>query len=46
MTLVALAVLLVILVLAIPVAAGLGWLGLGPLLNQFYSPNATCGGSR
>ena len=36
MTLVALLVLLVILVLAIPVAAGLGWLGL--VLNQLYSP--------
>ena len=30
--------LIVILVLAIPVAAGLGWLGL--VLNQFYSPLA------
>ncbi|HKS62561.1 MAG TPA: TRAP transporter large permease subunit, partial [Xanthobacteraceae bacterium] len=29
-------VLLLILVLAVPVAAGLGWLGL--VLNQFYSP--------
>ena len=36
MTLTAIAALLVILVLAIPVAAGLGWLGL--VLNQFYSP--------
>jgi TRAP-type mannitol/chloroaromatic compound transport system permease large subunit len=36
MTLVAVLILLVILVLAIPVAAGLGWLGL--VLNQLYSP--------
>ena len=36
MTLVAILVLLVILVLAIPVAAGLGWLGM--VLNQLYSP--------
>jgi C4-dicarboxylate transporter, DctM subunit len=38
MTLTAIVALLVILVLAIPVAAGLGWLGL--VLNQFYSPLA------
>jgi len=38
MTVVAIMVLLIILVLAVPVAAGLGWLGL--VLNQFYSPIA------
>jgi len=38
MTVVANMVLLIILVLAVPVAAGLGWLGL--VLNQFYSPIA------
>jgi hypothetical protein len=38
MTLTAIVALLAILVLAIPVAAGLGWLGL--VLNQLYSPLA------